>query len=227
MCHCVACTASALRIHAYPGAPGVPTLSQERRREDKVTPCPACTCSCLSSRPLPSLAARALDARRTRLACARLRCRTALGVSPGSHIYISLSVLRCQGKNMICVRSNLASTSGVHGSSGAGAAAYDTKCIIDAIPVGSECFLLAHTALSGHGNVRCGLAAALMRNCVHLAGTSEGTASNSGQRSGIASVGGTGIQSLLCGCAELRRGRRTRLLGLHVSQVMHSEEVPV
>jgi hypothetical protein len=195
MCHRVAHAASASRIHAYPGAPGVPTLGQGQRQEDKVILCPACTCSCLSSCPLPSLAACALDARRMRLVRARLRCGTTLGVSPGSRIYISLTVLRCQGKNMTCVQSISASTSGVHGGSGAGAAGYDTKCIINAIPAGSERFLLAHTALGSHGNVQRDLAAALMCDRMRLAGTSEETASNSGQRGGIASAGSTGIQS--------------------------------
>jgi hypothetical protein len=115
----------------------------------------------------------------------------------------------------------------VHGGSGAGAAGYDTKCIVNAISAGSERFLLAYTALGGHGDVRCDLAAALMCDRMRLASTSEETASNSGQRGGIASAGGTGIQSPLCGCARLRRGQRTGPLGLHVSQVMHGKEVPV
>jgi hypothetical protein len=172
-------------------------LGQGQRQEDKVILCPACTCSCLSSCPLPSLAACALDAQWMRLVHAQLRCGTALGVSPGLRIYILLTVLRCQGKNMTCVQSILASTSGVHSSSSAGAAGYNTKCIINAIPADSERFLLAHTALGSHGNVQCDLAAALMCNCMRLAGTSEETASNSGQCGGIASAGGTGIQSPL------------------------------
>jgi hypothetical protein len=97
------------------------------------------------SRVRSSLAARALHAVGTRPARPRLRRRTPLGASPGSCIYRSLTALRCQGENALCVRYDLARACGEGGGCGSGrghgghderrrtAAGNDTRCTTDAM----------------------------------------------------------------------------------------------